>query len=156
MISKSVLKQYIDLQAEVKEVDKKIKKSKKKISEIEKEIEKLKCDKKMFQDREEDFFDNDILISEADVMIENLILFKSLYIDRISTLNTLVEKISNQIREIREFEQSIDDFFIKQIFDLRIKQGYTWTIVSAKMGSVNSEENLRSMFNRYLKKVGVV
>lgn len=89
-------------------------------------------------------------------MIENLILFKSLYIDRISTLNTLVEKISNQIREIREFEQSIDDFFIKQIFDLRIKQGYTWTIVSEKMGSVNSEENLRSMFNRYLKKVGVV
>lgn len=51
MISKKDMKQYIDLQAEVKEVDERIKKSKKKISEIEKEIEKLKCDKKMFQDR---------------------------------------------------------------------------------------------------------
>lgn len=110
----------------------------------------------MIQKRKEDFFTDDILIPETDIMIENLILFKSLYIDRIFTLNTLIEKISIQIREIKEFEQSIDDYFIKKIFDLRIKQGYTWKIVSAKMGTVNSEENLRSMFNRYLKKAGVM
>lgn len=156
MISKSVLKQYIDLQEEIKEVNERITKSKNRISEIEKEIDKLKCNKKMIQKRKEDFFTDDILIPETDIMIENLILFKSLYIDRIFTLNTLIEKISIQIREIKEFEQSIDDYFIKKIFDLRIKQGYTWKIVSAKMGTVNSEENLRSMFNRYLKKAGVM
>lgn len=156
MISKSVLKQYIDLQEEIKEVNERITKSKNRISEIEKEIDKLKCNKKMIQKRKEDFFTDDILIPETDIMIENLILFKSLYIDRIFTLNTLIEKISIQIREIKEFEQSINDYFIKKIFDLRIKQGYTWKIVSAKMGTVNSEENLRSMFNRYLKKAGVM
>lgn len=156
MISKTVLKQYIDLQEEIKEVNERITKSKNRISEIEKEIDKLKCNKKMIQKRKEDFFTDDILIPETDIMIENLILFKSLYIDRIFTLNTLIEKISIQIREIKEFEQSIDDYFIKKIFDLRIKQGYTWKIVSAKMGTVNSEENLRSMFNRYLKKAGVM
>ena len=156
MISKSVLKQYIDLQEEIKEVNERITKSKNRISEIEKEIDKLKCNKKMIQKRKEDFFTDDILIPETDIMIENLILFKPLYIDRIFTLNTLIEKIFIQIREIKEFEQSIDDYFIKKIFDLRIKQGYTWKIVSAKMGTVNSEENLRSMFNRYLKKAGVM
>lgn len=156
MISKSVLKQYIDLQEEIKEVNERITKSKNRISEIEKEIDKLKCNKKMIQKRKEDFFTDDILIPETDIMIENLILFKSLYIDRIFTLNTLIEKISIQIREIKEFEQSINDYFIKKIFDLRIKQGYTWKIVSAKMGTVNSEENLRSMFNRYLKKAGAM
>lgn len=156
MISKSVLKQYIDLQEEIKEVNERITKSKNRISEIEKEIDKLKCNKKMIQKRKEDFFTDDILIPETDIMIENLILFKSLYIDRIFTLKTLIEKISIQIREIKEFEQSIDGYFIKKIFDLRIKQGYTWKIVSAKMGTVNSEENLRSMFNRYLKKAGVM
>ena len=120
MISKSILKQYIDLQEEIKEVNERITKSKNRISEIEKEIDKLKCNKKMIQKRKEDFFTDDILIPETDIMIENLIIFKSLYIDRIFTLNTLIEKISIQIREIKEFEQSINDYFIKKIFDLRI------------------------------------
>ena len=137
MISKSVLKQYIDLQEEIKEVNERIIKVEKRISEIEKEISKLKQDKYTFRKREGDWFTYDVLIPEVDVMIENLVLLKSSYSDRICTLSSLLDRISGQI------------------FDLRIRQGFSWKMVSAKMGSMNSEENLRSMFNRYLRKNGV-
>ena len=155
MISKSVLKQYIDLQEEIKEVNERIIKVEKRISEIEKEISKLKQDKYTFRKREGDWFTYDVLIPEVDVMIENLVLLKSSYSDRICTLSSLLDRISGQICEIEEFEKIIDDIFIRQIFDLRIRQGFSWKMVSAKMGSMNSEENLRSMFNRYLRKNGV-
>ena len=137
MISKSVLKQYIDFQEEIKEVNERIIKVEKRISEIEKEISKLKQDKYTFRKREGDWFTYDVLIPEVDVMIENLVLLKSSYSDRICTLSSLLDRISGQI------------------FDLRIRQGFSWKMVSAKMGSMNSEENLRSMFNRYLRKNGV-
>lgn len=155
MISKSVLKQYIDLQAEVKEVSERINKIEKRIFEIEKEISKLRRDKHTFQKREEDWFTDDVLIPEVGIMIENLMELKSSYKDRIYTLNNLLDKISDQICEIEKFEKSIDDFFVKQIFDLRIKRGFSWKMVSARMGSMNSKENLCSMFNRYLRKNGV-
>lgn len=155
MISKSVLKQYIDLQEEAKEVNERINKIEKRIFEIEKEISKLIRDKYTFQKREEDWFTDDVLIPELDVMIENLMLLKSSYGDRICTLNDLLDRISAQICEIEEFEKIIDDIFVKQIFDLRIKRGFSWKMVSARMGSMNSEENLCSMFNRYLRKNGV-
>lgn len=155
MISKSVLKQYIDLKEEVKEVNERITKVEKRIFEIEKEISKLKRDKHIFKEREDDWFVDDVLIPELDAMIENLMLLKSSYGDRICTLNDLLNRISAQICEIEEFDENIDDVIIKQIFELRIKHGFPWKIVSARMGSMNSEDNLRSMFNRYLKKSGV-
>ena len=94
MISKSVLKQYIDLKEEVKEVNERITKVEKRIFEIEKEISKLKRDKHIFKEREDDWFVDDVLIPELDVMIENLMLLKSSYGDRICTLNDLLNKIS--------------------------------------------------------------
>lgn len=109
MISKSVLKQYIDLQEEVKEVNERIVKIEERIFEIEKEISKLKQDKHMFKEREEDWFTDDVLIPEVDVMIENLMLLKSSYGDRICTLSSLLDRISGQICEIEEFEKIIDD-----------------------------------------------
>lgn len=55
--------------------------------------------------------------------------------------------------KLQSFIYSIDDSFLRQIFELRYVQGKSWQGISAELGGYNSPDYLRILHDRYLQKL---
>lgn len=69
---------------------------------------------------------------------------------------TQIEIIILQIREAKkevyDFIASIDDSLMRQIINYRCVKLMNWSQIAAKMGGVNSAENLCNLYSRFLAK----
>lgn len=143
MISKSILKQYIDLQEEIRETKERIEKTEKQIQKIEKggtvvdsvtggyggiqryKIEGFPC-------------------AEYGKLKERLYMRKA-------TLQSLENELMEKISEIEKFISSIDNSRIRRIISFRFIDGMTWEQVAINIGGGNSEDSVRMAFNRFME-----
>lgn len=143
MISKSVLKQYIDLQEEIKETEERIKKTEKQIKKIESEgtvtdsvtggmggIQRYKI--------------------EGFPCAEYGKLKERLYI-RKATLQNLENELMEKISEVEWFIVNIEDSHMRRIISFRFIDGMSWRQVAINMGGNNNEDSVRMSFNRFME-----
>lgn len=75
----------------------------------------------------------------------------------IADLDIRKKYIENEIQiqkeKVEKFVESIEDYYIRTIFRLRFKRGLSWKEVAATVGGRNTEESVKSVCYRYLKKV---
>lgn len=65
-----------------------------------------------------------------------------------------LEMYLKEKNEIETFINGIEDLLVQQIFILRFVNGYKWVKVALEIGGGNTEDSVRMMCQRYLKKHG--
>ena len=61
-----------------------------------------------------------------------------------------ISEIQITIADIEQFILSIDDSIIRQIIEYRCVKCMNWRDISAKLGSMYTEENVRQMYHRFI------
>lgn len=61
-------------------------------------------------------------------------------------------ELSEKIKEVEMFINSIEDSQIRRIVRYRVIDGLGWSEVAGRMGGANSEDNLRKIYQRFLDK----
>ena len=158
MISKSVLKQYIDLQAEADEIRDKISRLEKQIDSIAKRIKEIEENKETVKDKVrggmggmQRFNIEGIPMKEyqkkkSDLMMKNLLLNQ-----RKSTLEILEYEITQQTNEVEQFIAGIKDSRMRRIINLRFIQNLSWNKVADRIGGNNTEDSVKKMFYRFIE-----
>lgn len=144
MISKSVLKQYIDLQEEIKETEERIKKTENQIKKIESEgtvIDSVTGGNGGIQRYKIEGFP----CAEYGKLKERLYM-------RQATLQSLENEVMDKIGEVEKFITSIEDSRMRRIISFRFIDGLTWEQVGRNMGGDNNEDSVRKAFERYMAK----
>lgn len=143
MISKTVLKQYIDLQEEIKETEERIKKTEKQIEKIEKEgtvIDSVTGGNGGIQRYKIEGFP----CMEYGKLKERLYMRKA-------TLQSLENELIDKIGEVETFISSIEDSRMRRIVSFRFIDGMTWEQVGINMGGGNNAENMKKAFYRFME-----
>lgn len=143
MISKSVLKQYIDLQEEIKETEERIKKTEKQIEKIEREgtvIDSVTGGNGGIQRYKIEGFP----YMEYGKLKERLYMRKA-------TLQSLENELIDKIAEVELFIASIEDSRMRRIISFRFIDGMTWDQVGINMGGGNNAENMKKAFYRFME-----
>lgn len=158
MISKVVLKQYIDLQAEAEEIREKIVKLENQIDNITKRIKEIEDKKETVKDKVkgglggiQGFNIEGIPMKEyqkkkSDLMMKNLLLNQ-----RKSTLEILEYEITQQTNEVEQFISGIKDSRMRRIINLRFVQRLSWNKVADRIGGGNTEGSIIMAFNRFME-----
>lgn len=68
-------------------------------------------------------------------------------------LKKLKEMCYQHREEILSYIAEIEDSTLRQVFMYRHLDGLSWRAVSFRMGGVNTEDNLRVMHDRYIKRM---
>ena len=159
MISKSVLKQYIDLQAEAEEIREKISKLEKQIENISNRIKEIEDTKETVKDKVkgglggiQGFKIEGIPMREYEKKKSDLMVKKLLLNQRKSTLEILEYQIIQQTNDVEEFIASIDDSRMRRIVNLRFIQNLSWNKVADRIGGGNTEDGIRMSFDRFMQK----
>ena len=144
MISKNVLNQYIDLQAEIEETRERIEKTKRQIAILEKESvqDTVKGGDGGIQRFKVEGF------ASADYGRQRSILFS-----RIALMQALENEISIKLNEVHMFINSIHDSHMRRIITLRYVDGLSWNRVADEIGGGNTEDGVRMSFNRFMEKI---
>ena len=157
MISKSVLKQYIDLQAEAEEIRDKISNLESQIENISNRIKEIEDKKETVKDKVkgglggiQGFNIEGIPMKEyqkkkSDLMMKNLLLNQ-----RKSTLEILEYEITQQTNEVEQFIAGINDSRMRRIINLRFIQNLSWNKVADRIGGNNTEDSIKKMFYRFM------
>lgn len=77
------------------------------------------------------------------------------YIELISKkaeLSELLEKCRVQKKEVEDYIDKIDNYFTKRIFQKRIFEKKRFSRIAIELGGINSTENVRKRFTRYIEK----
>ena len=159
MVSKSVLKQYIDLKAEADEIKEKISKLEKQIGDIEKRIKEIEEKSETVKDKVmgglggiQGFKIEGIPMREYKKKKSDLMVKKLLLNQRKSTLEILEYQIIQQTNDVEEFIASIDDSRMRRIVNLRFIQNLSWNKVADRIGGGNTEDGIRMSFDRFMQK----
>lgn len=159
MVSKSVLKQYIDLKAEADEIKEKISKLEKQIGDIEKRIKEIEEKSETVKDKVmgglggiQGFKIEGIPMREYEKRKSDLMVKKLLLNQRKSTLEILEYQIIQQTNDVEEFIASIDDSRMRRIVNLRFIQNLSWNKVADRIGGGNTEDGIRMSFDRFMQK----
>lgn len=159
MVSKSVLKQYIDLKAESEEIREKISKLEKQIGDIEKRIKEIEEKNETVKDKVmgglggiQGFNIEGIPMREYEKKKSDLMVKKLLLNQRKSTLEILEYQIIQQTNDVEEFIASIDDSRMRRIVNLRFIQNLSWNKVADRIGGGNTEDGIRMSFDRFMQK----
>lgn len=144
MISKRILNQYIDLQAEIEETRERIEKTKRQIAILEKETvqDTVKGGEGGIQRFKVEGF------ASADYGRQRSILFS-----RIALLQALENEIASTLNEVHMFINSISDSHMRRIITLRYVDGLSWNRVADEIGGGNTEDGVRMSFNRFMEKI---
>lgn len=143
MISKTVLKQYIDLQEEIKETEERIKKTEKQIEKIEKEgtvIDSVTGGNGGIQRYKIEGFP----CMEYGKLKERLYMRKA-------TLQSLENELIDKIGEVETFIASIEDSRMRRIVSFRFIDGMTWEQVGINMGGGNNADTMKKAFYRFME-----
>lgn len=159
MVSKSVLKQYIDLKAEADEIKEKISKLEKQIGDIEKRIKEIEEKSETVKDKVmgglggiQGFKIEGIPMREYEKKKSDLMVKKLLLNQRKSTLEILEYQIIQQTNDVEEFIASINDSRMRRIVNLRFIQNLSWNKVADRIGGGNTEDGIRMSFDRFMQK----
>ena len=159
MVSKSVLKQYIDLKAEAEEIREKISKLEKQIGDIEKRIKEIEEKNETVKDKVmgglggiQGFNIEGIPMREYEKKKSDLMVKRLLLNQRKSTLEILEYQIIQQTNDVEEFIASIDDSRMRRIVNLRFIQNLSWNKVADRIGGGNTEDGIRMSFDRFMQK----
>lgn len=159
MVSKSVLKQYIDLKAESEEIREKISKLEKQIGDIEKRIKEIEEKNETVKDKVmgglggiQGFNIEGIPMREYEKKKSDLMVKRLLLNQRKSTLEILEYQIIQQTNDVEEFIASIDDSRMRRIVNLRFIQNLSWNKVADRIGGGNTEDGIRMSFDRFMQK----
>lgn len=158
MVSKTVLKQYIDLQEEIKEVREKISHLEKQIQSITRRIEEIEDKGETVKDKVrgglggiQSFNIEGVPIKEYQKKKSDLMLKKLLLNQRKSTLEILEYDLLQQTNEVEEFIAGISDSRIRRIVNFRFIQNLSWNKVADKIGGGNTEDSIKKIFYRYME-----
>lgn len=144
MITKKVLSQYIDIQEEIKEIDKKIKRTEHEIAQIEKEgavVDSVSGGVGGTQHFRIEGFPYPKYSQKKNL----------LYIRKATQENLKIELEETQ-NEVEQFITTIKDSQIRRIINLKFIEKLTWKQVAMKIGGGNTEDSVRMIFNRFMKK----
>lgn len=159
VINNNILVQYIYLKDEIREnkeiiekLEGDIEKLNKRISEIESgEIVKDKVyggngglqgfvisgfPTKEYTQRKNTFYSKKMKLEERKVILEEHEI-----------------KLLEKVNEIEQFIKSIDDCLVRRIVRYRVIEGLSWNKVAEKIGGGNTDESVKKVYQRYLKKV---
>lgn len=64
-----------------------------------------------------------------------------------------ISEIKITVADIEAFIMGIDDSVIRQIIEYRCVKCMNWRDISAKLGSVYTEENVRQMYHRFVSNI---
>ena len=143
MISKSVLKQYIDLQKEIDETKERINRTEKQLAAIEKNgtvIDSVTGGMGGIQRYKIEGFP----YAEYGRLKERLY-------NRKATLQSLENEIMDKIDEIEKFIKSVDDSRMRRIISFRFIDGMTWEQVGINMGGGNNAATVKTAFYRFME-----
>lgn len=143
MISKSVLKQYIDLQEEIKETKERIEKTQRQISEIERQgtvLDSVKGGMGGIQRYKIEGFP----CADYGKLKERLYM-------RQATLQSLENELMDKIGEVERFVAELDDSHMRRIISFRFIDGMTWENVGKSMGGNNNADNIKKAFYRFME-----
>lgn len=62
------------------------------------------------------------------------------------------EKINNLLCEIESYISTVDDSIVRLIITYRVLDNMSWCEVASKVGGNNTEDSVRKMYERYVKK----
>lgn len=144
MVSKDILKQYIDLKEEYKELNGRIQKLEKQINKIEKEGEVV--DKVMGGDGGLQSF------KIEGFPYPEYSRKKTLLYARKSILSALELEILENVKQVEQFISEIQDSHIRRIVSFRFVDGLTWNEVADKMSGNNTEDSVKKAFQRFMEK----
>jgi hypothetical protein len=143
-MTKDILIQYCDMQAEIKDI-------RKRILKLEDEIHRI--------EQEGNVYDS---VSGGDGGKQHFKIYgypDAIYSKKKSSLLTNKLKLEQFEIELLEFQnkaeeyiQSISDSSIRTIFRLRYIDGLTWGQVGINMGGGNNEDSVRKAHDRFLEK----
>lgn len=143
MILKSVLKQYIDLQEEIKETKARIERTEKQIQKIENNgtvIDSVTGGSGGIQRYKIEGFP----YAEYGKLKERLYTRKA-------TLQSLENEVMDKIGEVETFIASIEDSRMRRIISFRFIDGMSWRNVAMNIGGNNNEDSVRMAFNRFME-----
>lgn len=144
MVNKDVLKQYIDLKEEIKEVQSRIQKTEKQIERIKKEgavVDKVKGGSGGIQSYRIEGFP-----------IPEYSRKKTLLYTRKAILTELELEIAETLNSVEEFVSGIKDSHIRRIVTLRVVEGLSWNDVAKKIGGGNTEGSVKMAYQRFMEK----
>lgn len=64
-----------------------------------------------------------------------------------------ISEIKITVADIENFIMGIDDSVIRQIIEYRCVKCMSWRDISAKLGSMYTEENVRQMYHRFVANI---
>lgn len=144
MVTKDVLKQYMDLQAEIEEVRKRIQKT-------EREIERIEAEGPVV---------DSVSGGEGGIQHFRIEGFpypeyqrkRTLLKARKNTLEYLEKELDVSINEVHEFITTIEDSQIRRIVSLRFIDKLPWWKVAYQMGANVTEGSVKMAFQRFMEK----
>lgn len=158
MVGKDMVNQYIDMRDEAKEIKNTIEKLKTDIDRITKQINDLETngtvkDKVYGGEGGWQGFTIEGFPTKDHKNKKNLLYTKKIKLsERVSTLEVLETELISKVADVEKFICSIPDSHIRRIVRLRAVESLSWNEVAMHIGGNNTEDSVRMMYNRYLKK----
>lgn len=143
-MTKDILKQYDDLQKEIKEVNEKIRRTERQIEKIEREGD-VKDAVKGGSGGRQHFHIQGFPNTEYGKK-------RALLASRMDTLYALEIKLEATINSIESYISNIEDSHIRRIVSLRFVENLSWGDVARRIGGGNTEDSVKKMFYRYMEK----
>ncbi len=145
-MTKEILEQYIDLQAEAEDLRKRIRKTETQLRALEKGgtvIDSVKGTRR-------DGIYGSIKI-EGFPRVEYDAKCNKLYLYKLQLVNTEAE-VQTMVDDIREFIGSLKNSRMRQIVRYRVEDGLSWEEVAEKIGERLTGESCRKQYERYFSK----
>ena len=161
MINNELLLQYVSLTKEIEEIKSRIKKLDREIVELQEKIRDIENDY-IVKDKvyggnggKQGFVISGISkkrIKECENKKTKLFQEKLLVEEHRQILQDREIMVKGQINEIEKFLSSISDSFVRRIVMLRVVEQLTWNEVADKVGGGNTENSVKKIYQRCLKK----
>ena len=139
MNPKKLLKQYTDLQEEIKDLEKRIKK----LENFKVEHDKVTGSNSEFPYQPRSFTIEGYNIQDVDRLNK----VKSLLVDR-------KEKCEDMKLEIEKFISTIPDSRTRRVFQYRYVDGLSWQAIAMRIGKVHESYPRRDIHDKYLEGLG--
>ncbi len=144
MVTKQILKQYIDLVKECEEL-------KPRITRLEKQLEQIDRDG-VVTDKVKGGIGGIQNFTIKGFPFKRYNEVRNKLFDAQNTLNDRMEKVTTAIAEVEKFISGIDDSYTRRLVTFRVVDGLSWCEVAEKMGGNNNEECVRKAYERFLEK----
>ena len=161
VINNELLLQYVSLTKEIEEIKSRIKKLDREIVELQEKIMDIENDY-IVKDKvyggnggKQGFVISGVSqkrIRECENKKTKLFQEKLLVEEHIRILQDREIMVKGQINEIEKFLSSISDSFVRRIVMLRVIDGLTWNEVADEIGGGNTENSVKKIYQRCLKK----